>query len=95
METFGFVNENDFCNNIMKDKTKINTIYGEIKKEVTDYLNTVNIINNTNSMNNRNSMNNTIQIKSENKIVISNQYSNHFIIDSDELPKGLTLSSLD
>ena len=80
METFGFVNENDLCNNIMKDKTKINTIYDEIKKEVTDYLN---------------SMNNTIEKKRGNKIVISNEDSNHFIIESDELPKGLTLSSLD
>lgn len=80
METFGFVNENDCCNNIMKDKTKINTIYDEIKKEVTDYLNSVN---------------NTIQRKKENKIVISNQDSNHFIVESEELPKGLTLSSLD
>jgi len=80
METFGFVNENDFYNNKMKDKTKINTIYGEIKKEVTDYLN---------------NMNNTIEKKRENKIVISNNGSNHFIIESDELPKGLTLSSLD
>jgi len=80
METFGFVNENDLCNNIMKDKTKINTIYGEIKKEVTDYLN---------------SMNNIIERKKENKIVISNENSNHFIIESNELPKGLTLSSLD
>ena len=80
METFGIVNENDLYNNKMKDKTKINTIYGEIKKEVTDYLN---------------NMNNTIQIKKENNIIISNDGSNHFIIESDELPKGLTLSSLD
>lgn len=80
METFGFVNENDFCNNIMKDTTKTNTIYGEIKKEVTDYLN---------------SMNKPIEIKKKNKIIISNEDSNHFIMESDELPKGLTLSSLD
>ena len=80
METFGLVNENDFYNNKMKDKTKINTIYGEIKKEVTDYLN---------------NMNNTIEQKRENKIVITNNGSNHFIIESNELPKGLTLSSLD
>ena len=86
METFRFTNENDFCHSVWKDTRKINTIYGEIKKEVTDYLNTVNIMNNTN---------NTIQIKSENKIVMSNKDSNHFIIESDELPKGLTLSSLD
>ena len=80
MEAFGFVNENYLCDNIIKDKTKINTIYGEIKKEVTDYLN---------------SINNTVEITNENKIIISNESSNHFIIESDELPKGLTLSSLD
>ena len=80
MDAFGFVNENDLCNNIMKDKTKINTIYGEIKKEVTDYLN---------------SINNNIGITNENKIIITNEDSKHFIIESDELPKGLTLSSLD
>ena len=80
METFGFINENDFCHSVWKDTRKINTIYGEIQKEVTDYLN---------------SMNKTIEIKRKNKIIISNEDSNHFIIESDELPKGLTLSSLD
>ena len=80
METFGFINENDFYHSVWKDTRKINTIYGEIQKEVTDYLNT---------------MNKTIEIKKVNKIIISNEDSNHFIIESDELPKGLTLSSLD
>ena len=80
METIRFVNKDNLSHSISKDTKKINTIYGEIKKEVTDYLN---------------SINNTVEITNENKIIISNEFSNHFIIESDELPKGLTLSSLD
>ena len=77
METFGFVNENDLCEGVSKETTKLNTIYGEIKKEVTDYLNS------------------TIEGEKSYENIVSNKDSNHFIIESNELPKGLTLSSLD
>ena len=53
----------------------------QIKIEVTDYIwNLENIHNKTGNIN---------------QINITNENSNHFVINSSELPKGLTISSLD